>query len=187
MIGLIALLVMWETSTMLDKAGMPVVLPLSLGVAIYIWFLTVLPWMVTLAVTTSLLLAGLVSVTGRRTEVKQRYLSSLFAGGYDVFGIMMIVQIRELGSGQDGFRLSISLYLMAWGNDVFAYLERRAFGKRKVAPVHTINKSCSGFYSAIAAGAIVFLTDWNTADMLSLPLWGAIPASLLVSLLRPLG
>ncbi|HLR89370.1 MAG TPA: phosphatidate cytidylyltransferase [Balneolaceae bacterium] len=187
MIGLIALLVIWETSRMLDKAGMPVILPLSLGIAVYIWFLTALPWMVTLAITTILLLAGLVSVTGRRTEVKQRYLSSLFAGVYAVFGFMMIVQIRELGSGQDGFWLAISLFLMIWGNDVFAYFGGRAFGKRKLAPVLSPNKTWEGFYSGIAGAAIGFLIAWISADLFPLPLWVVIPASLLVSVLGPLG
>src|SRR5690625_8046242 len=96
---------------MMDIAVMPVILHHSLGNAVYIWFLTALTWMVTLAITTILLLAGLVSVTGRRTEVKQRYLSSLFAGVYAVFGFMMFVQIRELGNGQVGFWLVISLCL----------------------------------------------------------------------------
>src|SRR5690625_4498528 len=154
---------------MLDKAGMPVILPLSLGIAVYIWFLTALPWMVTLAITTIMLLAGLISVTGRRSEVKLRYLSSLFDGVYAVFGFMMVVRIRELGSGQDGFWLAISLFLMLWGNDVFAYFGGRAFGKRKLAPVLSRNYTWEGFYSGIAGAAIGFLVVWISADLFCLP------------------
>jgi len=47
----------------------------------------------------------------------------------------MVIYIREMAPGVAGFWLTLALFFMIWGNDVFAYFGGKTFGKRKLAPI----------------------------------------------------
>jgi phosphatidate cytidylyltransferase len=77
-------------------------------------------------------------------------------------GLLMLVYIRNLGSGMEGFWLILTFFLMIWGNDIFAYFGGRTFGKRPLAPKISPKKTWEGFWSGFmgaAAGFFIVLSD----------------------------
>ena len=187
MIAFIVVVVIWEISNMMKKTGTPIFMPVVILIAGYVWFLTNLPWIWVIAITVILLAAGLFAVTGARSLFKQRILSTLFTGVYAVFGLLMIVQIRSLGTDLDGFWLTLSFFLMVWGNDVFAYFGGKAFGRRKLAPILSPNKTWEGFFFGFLGAATGYLIAWVSAPIFPLALWGILPASVAVSVMGPRG
>lgn len=187
MIGLIAAVVIWEMSNLMKRAGTPIFTPFVILVAGFIWFLTRLPSTWVIVTSVILLVAGLLAVSGKQSLLKQRLLASLFTGVYAVFGLLMIVQIRSLGGATDGFWLALSLFFMIWGNDVFAYFGGRAFGKHKLAPTLSPNKTWEGFFFGFLGSAAGYLIAWLVAAPFPLPLWAVVPASIAVSVMGPIG
>lgn len=187
MIAVIAVVVIWEISSMLKKTGSPIFTSLVVLTACYVWFLIKLPWIWTIAITAVLLIAGFIAVIGDRSLFKQRLLGSIFTGVYAVFGMLMIVQIRSLGTNMEGFWLTLSFFLMVWGNDVFAYFGGKTFGKHKLAPVLSPNKTWEGYFFGFLGAATGFLIAYLSADVFPLPFLAMIPASVAVSVMGPLG
>ena len=66
--------------------------------------------------------------------------------------LSFIYLIRNM---QDGLYLSFLVYICAWGNDTFAYLAGRAFGKHKMSPILSPKKSVEGFFGGIAGAALL--------------------------------
>lgn len=106
-----------------------------------------------------------------------RLSSSFFAGLYAPVGLLCLMMIRDIGANETGFLLTIATLLMVWGNDIFAYFGGKSFGKRKLAPNISPNKTWEGFFSgyvgcyaglAITFYAVPFETDLTIA--LTLPL-----------------
>lgn len=114
--------------------------------------------------------------------------SSFFAGLYAPAGLLCLMMIRDIGTQETGFLLTLSTVFMVWGGDIFAYFGGRSLGKRKLAPTISPNKTWEGFLSgylgcfaglAIAIFALPFETSFN--------LMIALPLVLLVGTFGPIG
>lgn len=115
-------------------------------------------------------------------------ISTSFCGLYAPIGFLTLLMIRDLGSSEIGFLLTISLLLMVWGNDVFAYFGGKAFGKNKLAPTVSPNKTWEGFGFGIL-GALVglVLVIYIAPQTLPVSTAAIMPAALLVSVFGPIG
>lgn len=115
-------------------------------------------------------------------------ISTLFCGIYAPLGLLTLMLIRQMGTDDVGFVLTISLLLMVWGNDVFAYFGGKAFGKHLFAPTVSPNKTWEGFFSGIL-GAVVGLVLVYYLVPFSFPasLWMILPGALFVSVFGPIG
>ncbi len=105
----------------------------------------------------------LVAVTVRHV-IHRRF--SINNAAITVFGIVYIgfsmshlVLIRAL---PDGLTLALALLVSVWANDVFAYLAGSAFGRHKMAPRISPNKTWEGF----AAGTLASIGVWVGAGFL---------------------
>lgn len=114
--------------------------------------------------------------------------STFFCGIYAPLGLVTLLMIREMGNTEMGFMLTISLLLMVWGNDIFAYFGGKTFGKHHLAPVISPNKTWEGFISGIL-GALVGLATAVYLVPLSYPtsILVMAPAALATSIFGPIG
>ena len=187
LVGAIALITVWEIHRMMRQAGRPGYFEASILIACSIWSALFLPRMVTLVLTSLILIITLISLIKRGSEYSERWLSSLFTGVYAPVGFLMIVHLRDLGNSVDGFWLTITLFLMIWGNDIFAFIGGKTFGKRPLAPVLSPKKTWEGFYWGFFGASAGYLIVYFAAVTYPLPLWAIIPSVLIISLLGPLG
>lgn len=115
-------------------------------------------------------------------------ISTFFCGIYAPLGLLALILVRQLGSSETGFLLTLTLLLMVWGNDIFAYFGGKQFGKNHLAPTVSPNKTWEGFFFGIAGGLVGLLIavyaipiDFPTSSLLMLP------AVVLVSIFGPIG
>jgi phosphatidate cytidylyltransferase len=115
-------------------------------------------------------------------------ISTFFTSIYAPLGLVTLLMIRDISSSQAGFLLTLSLLLMVWGNDVFAYFGGKSFGKNPLAPNVSPNKTWEGFFAGIL-GAFVGLCAvvYFAPDQYPVALLAVAPAAIIVSIFGPIG
>ena len=72
----------------------------------------------------------------------------------------------------EGFNLLILyLFLMVWLCDVGAYFIGKGFGKRKLFPIISPNKTWAGFYGSLAAGSLTSMAIYWYTGLYTLLVW----------------
>lgn len=84
---------------------------------------------------------------------------------YALFPALALLWVREHG----GFDLLIWAFIVTWSTDIGAYFAGRRFGRRKLAPEISPNKTIEGLYGGMAA-ATLFAGAWSLAAGLGKPL-----------------
>lgn len=115
-------------------------------------------------------------------------ISTFFCGIYAPLGLLTLLLIRDMGSTETGFMLTISLLLMVWGNDVFAYFGGKTFGKHLFAPTVSPNKTWEGFFFGIAGAVVGLLLVYYLVPIpYPVSVWMVLPAAFFVSIFGPIG
>jgi phosphatidate cytidylyltransferase len=114
--------------------------------------------------------------------------SSFFAGLYAPIGLLTLMLLRDTGTHETGFVLTMATVLMVWGGDIFAYFGGRSFGERKLAPDISPNKTWEGFFSGylgcfVGLAISIYAFPFETDLTLSL----ALPLILFVGTFGPIG
>ena len=100
------------------------------------------------------------------------------AGGF-VYALVPAVALLWLRERDlQGLDLLLWVFIVTWATDIGAYFVGRAFGKKKLAPSISPNKTVAGLYGGIAAatllaGAWVYLRDLNPALYILAPVFAA--------------
>jgi len=187
LIILIALLIQRELSVISEKAGFKVDEYFPYTIGLWILLMPHLRYPLAIGLVIFLLFIAIqVFKTGDRALPE--LISTFFCGIYAPLGLVTLLMIRELGNPETGFILTISLLLMIWGNDVFAYFGGKTFGKHLFAPTISPKKTWEGFFSGII-GALVGLSLAMFAVPMDFPtsFWVMAPAALLISIFGPIG
>lgn len=188
LIGAIAAGVLWEVHSMMGKIHSSDYIILSILIAVVLWFFPYMPFLAALFLSVFMFLMALWAVFGKnRGWMNNRWLATVFTGFYASVGLLMVVHIRSLGVETEGFWLVLTLFLMIWGNDVFAYFGGKTFGSRQLAPLISPNKTWEGFFSGFIGAAIGFLIILYFSPSFPLPFWALVPSVIIVSTLGPLG
>lgn len=101
---------------------------------------------------------------------------------YVAIPLQLIIKIYEMETY--GVQLAILIFILAFSTDIFAYLIGKKFGKRKLIPKVSPNKTVEGSVGAIICTTIIttiycFIVGFN-------PLW-FIPVAILGSICSQLG
>lgn len=78
------------------------------------------------------------------------YLSGFF---YALLPALALLWIRERDS--HGLELLVWAFIVTWSTDIGAYFAGRAFGKRKLAPTISPNKTVEGLYGGMVAAGVL--------------------------------
>jgi phosphatidate cytidylyltransferase len=101
------------------------------------------------------------------------------AGGF-VYALLPAISLLWIRDRADqGFELLLWVFLITWATDIGAYFAGRTYGKRKLAPTISPNKTVEGLYGGIAAaalfgGAWVFATDLPKPLLVLAPLFALV-------------
>lgn len=185
--GGITLITIWEVDRILKGAGQPGYLPGSLAVAGLIWGYNLLPGFTGAVLALMILVVTLLALFMRSKEFSRRWISTLFAGSYAPAGFLMMVYLRNMGVDSDGFWMTLTLFAMIWGNDIFAYFGGKNFGKHALAPKISPNKTWEGFWFGFGGAAAGFMIVYGTAPLYPFSFWTIGPAVIIISTLGPLG
>ena len=114
------------------------------------------------------------------TRVARGWGAGWSVGGflYALVPALALLWVRERDT--HGLVLLLWAFIVTWSTDIGAYFAGRAFGRRKLAPAISPNKTVEGLYGGIAAatllgGAWVLLTGLGEALLLLAPV-GAVAA-----------
>jgi len=97
------------------------------------------------------------------------YISGFF---YALLPALALLWIRERDA--HGLALLIWAFIVTWSTDIGAYFAGRNFGKRKLAPSVSPNKTVEGLYGGMVA-ATLFGAAWAIATGLGKPLLALPP------------
>jgi phosphatidate cytidylyltransferase len=95
---------------------------------------------------------------------------------YALVPAVALLWLRE--RDQQGIDLLLWVFIVTWATDIGAYFVGRAFGKTKLAPSISPNKTMAGLYGGVAAatllaGAWVYLRNLNPALYILAPIFAA--------------
>lgn len=187
LMGIVAIITLWEVHRIMTSAGIPDYFLLSLIMGTGTWFLIFLPDFIVFACVSILILITIGSIFSSGSEISKRWLSTLFSGIYAPVGYMMLVNIRNLGTNIEGFWLLVSFLLMIWGNDIFAYFGGKRFGKHPLAPTVSPKKTWEGFWFGFLGAATGLAIVFLLANPFPISFTMTLPLIVLVSVFGPTG
>ncbi len=156
-VGAIALAALWEFYRLAEKTGLPVAKTVGLAgglAALSLPMLRDAPSAATIGIAL-LLLAGIASLAPLFAGVEPA--SALAGASGTVFGVLSVA----LPATALGYLRLISpravlfLFLIVWGCDSFAYYIGKNFGRRKLAPRVSPNKTWEGTFGGLVGGTLI--------------------------------
>lgn len=98
---------------------------------------------------------------------------------------MIVMPMLSEYNGQNYPWMLASVFILIWCNDTFAYLFGRTFGKHKLFPRVSPNKTWEGFYGGVISTLVAAFTMHYFLDFL--PLYGWIGLALIVLIFGTVG
>lgn len=104
------------------------------------------------------------SVFSGKTEILNRIYSTAFLSCYITSGLSSLVIIRD---GYKGMLLTITVFMIAWLTDTFAFFAGSAFGRHKLIPKISPNKTVEGAIGGTLLTLIISLIVYVGIDLFS--------------------
>lgn len=187
LIIVIGMLMQHEMINVSSKAGFKPddFFPYTIG--LWILLVPVLPHAFVIGVGIFLLLIA-IQVLKNPSKGIQEMVSTFFCGVYAPIGMLMFLMTRNLSDSETGFVLTLSLLLMVWGNDVFAYFGGKYTGSHLMAPDISPKKTWEGFgFGILGALAGLLITIYLIPITYPVAVLYALPLALVLSIFGPLG
>ena len=97
---------------------------------------------------------------------------------YALVAAIALLWIRD--RADNGLALVVWVFIVTWATDIGAYFAGRAFGRKKLAPVISPNKTWAGLYGGMAA-ATLFAGAWVWLLDLAPPLYVMAPVLAMIA------
>jgi len=183
----IVLIMQHEMTSVSAKAGFKPDNYFPYTLALWLLLSPVLPHAFEIGVGIFLLFIA-VQVIKNPDEGIQEMVSTFFSSFYAPLGMLMFLMIRHTGTTETGFVMTLTLLLMVWGNDIFAYFGGKYLGSHLLAPKISPKKTWEGFlFGLLGAVSGLLIVIFLIPFPFPVDLHYALPLSLLISLFGPLG
>ncbi|MBN2731174.1 MAG: phosphatidate cytidylyltransferase [Balneolaceae bacterium] len=184
---ILATLIQFELQRIVGQAGFKPARFFHYIIGLWILLTPVLPFAFEIGIGLFLLFAA-VQVLNTKERHMQEFIATIFCAGYASFGLLFLLIIRSMGTDQVGFALTIGIFLMVWGNDVFANFGGKRFGKHMLAPSVSPSKTWEGFFFGFLGAAVGIGLLWLLIPFtLSFSWWVLVPAIIVIGIFAPLG
>lgn len=184
---IIGLFIQFEIIRLLEKAKAPVdnIFPYSIG--LWVMLFPYVPFAAEIGLVLFLFFIAIQTFNTRQGGFSE-LTSTFFAGIYAPLGLLTLMLIRDFGSNEQGFALALTIVLMIWGSDIFAYMGGKVYGKRPLAPAISPKKTIEGFLfgfvgCAIGLAASIYFIPFDSP----LTIISGLPLVLVVGLFGPIG
>ncbi|MCH8568454.1 MAG: phosphatidate cytidylyltransferase [Balneolales bacterium] len=188
MMALVALIIQWEMATMFEVGNARPSRPFMHLIGIWVLFIPYLPYehLIGLSLFLLLILSEIVRGSDRSYT---SLVTTIFCGLYAPIGILTLILLRDryMETSLEGFILATMVLMMVWGNDVFAYMFGRKFGKHLLAPKISPKKTWEGFFGGVLGAAVGLLLVYILSPVEIYSLSILMPAVLIVSIFGPVG
>ncbi|MEX0607880.1 MAG: phosphatidate cytidylyltransferase [Balneolaceae bacterium] len=183
----IAFFVQQEMIRLLNDSGNPPDMFFPYSIGLWVMLFPVLPFAFEIGLVIFLIFITMQTFNKAEESITQLS-TTLFAAFYAPIGWLCLMLIRDLGTQEQGFLLTLAVMLMVWGSDVFAYFGGKTFGKHKLAPHISPNKTWEGFFSGyfgsfFGASIVLFALPFSSP----LTLIQVLPFVVLVATFGPIG
>ncbi|HBQ61558.1 MAG TPA: phosphatidate cytidylyltransferase [Balneolaceae bacterium] len=184
---LIGLFVQQEMIRLMASSGVPTDTYFPYTIGLWVMLFPFIPYAFEIGVI--ILIAFIAIQTFDTSEESVTKLSTtFFAGLYAPVGVLCLILLRDMGGNELGFLITIATMLMIWGGDVFAYFGGKSFGKRKLAPNISPNKTWEGFLSGyvgcfVGLAIAIYAIPVNSGFTMT----AALPLILMVGTFGPIG
>ena len=183
----IGLFTQFEMVKLLKKAGTPTnhLFPFIIG--LFIMLFPYLPFAFEIGLVIFLVFVG-VQTFNAKPEAFNNLTSGFFAGIYAPLGFLCLMMIRSMGTNEQGFALALTLVLMIWGGDVFAYFGGKNFGKRPLASAISPKKTVEGFlFGFIGCSVGLAISIYALPFTSPITMLNGLPLILLIGVFGPIG
>ncbi|MBO6573387.1 MAG: phosphatidate cytidylyltransferase [Balneola sp.] len=183
----IGLFTQFEMVKLLKKAGTPTDLIFSLVIGLYIMLFPYLPFAFETGLGLFLIFVA-VQTFNTKPGAFNNLTSGFFAGIYAPLGFLCLMLIRGFGTNEQGFALALSLVLMIWGGDVFAYFGGKNFGKTPLAPEISPKKTVEGFLFGFVGCTVGLAVSIYALPFVSpITMLNGLPLIFLIGIFGPIG
>ena len=183
----IGLFTQFEMIKLLKKAGTPVdsFFPIALG--LFIMLYPYLPFGIEIGLILFLIFIGVQTFSTNENGFSH-LTSGFFAALYAPIGFLCLMMIRGFGTDEQGFALALSLVLMIWGGDTFAYFGGKTFGKTPLAKTISPKKTIEGFLFGFLGCAVGLAISIYALPFTSpITMVTGLPLVLFIGIFGPIG
>ncbi len=184
---IIGLFIQFEIIRLLNKAEVPTdrIFPYSIG--LWVMLFPFVPFAAEIGLGLFLFFIAIQTFNTRERSFNE-LTSTFFAGIYAPLGLLTLMLIRDFGSNEQGFALALTIVLMIWGGDIFAYMGGKTFGKRPLASVISPKKTIEGFLfgfvgCTVGLAASIYFIPFDSP----LKMFTGLPLVLVIGIFGPVG
>ena len=183
----IGLFTQLEIVKLLKKAGTPTSLGFTMVIGLYVMLFPYLPFAFEIGLILFLIFVA-VQTFNVKPDAFNNLTAGFFGGIYAPLGFLCLMLIRGMGTNEQGFAFALTLVLMIWGGDVFAYFGGKNFGKRPLAPTISPKKTVEGFLFGFIGCAVGLAVSIYTLPFVSpITMLNGLPLIFLIGIFGPIG
>lgn len=184
---LLTLIIQFEIIRMMEKQGMKVQKIPALITGIPVLLFAVIPEIAWIFFLIFLLITLLIETFSADSNGWKRLTATLMVAVMVPALFSGLLMLRNFGDNETGFILTLTLLLMIWANDVFAYVGGKTLGKHQLAPKISPAKTVEGFLCGFAGSLLALVLCLTFIPGFPAGWFISLPFAVLVGLLGPSG
>lgn len=183
----LSVVIQLEIAGMISKRGGSVNRMMAVLLGVPVLFLVIWPTRMWLLFLFFFIMTLLAETFRRQESVWERLMATLMVAMFSPALLSSLFLIRRFGDEYTGFVLTLTLFLLIWANDVFAYFGGKTLGRNPLAPVISPSKTVEGFISGFLASIVFVLISHAFIPDFPLSLSVSVGFAVVCGLFGPIG